>query len=212
MKKIVIFDLDGTLLLRKNKNWETDQLVLWLEYNGVKNPKQIIKNKKWSNRKERITLLNIDMEKYKKWYENFQIIEYQNNINLLNKNKIFLAKESINLLKTISNPKVLVSNSCKEWVNYAIDFFNIRNYFDFIFERDYKFGKPIKPDIKIKTLLEKHFSKLSKKSLVIGDSSKDMEFAKNIGLRFVSVYNKKIESNYFFKNIETLRDNLPRIL
>jgi len=44
LTKAIIFDLDGTLLLRSDKNWKTDQLVLWLRYNGVKNPEQTIRN------------------------------------------------------------------------------------------------------------------------------------------------------------------------
>lgn len=210
--KAIIFDLDGTLLLRSDENWETNQLVLWLKYNGVKNPEQIIRSDKWPKRKERISLLGIDIKEYKKWYENFQITEYQNNIKLLNKNQISLAQETTELLKIIPRIKVLISNSCKEWVNYSVDFFDIRKYFDFIFERDYKFGKPIKPDAEIKLILEKEFGKLSPKSLVIGDSRKDMEFAKNIGFKFVAVYNNNIESDYYFKDIKTLKDNILRIL
>ena len=210
--KVIIFDLDGTFLLRGDKNWKENQLILWLKYNGVKNPEQIIKSGKWPKRKERISLLGIDIKEYKKWYENFQIVEYQNNIKLLNKNQISLAQGTTELLKMISRPKILVSNSCKEWVNYSVDFFDIRKYFDFIFERDYKFGKVIKPNAEMKLILEKEFGKLSPRSLVIGDSRKDVEFAKNIGLRFISIYNENIKSDYYFKDIKTLKNNILRIL
>jgi len=210
--KVIIFDLDGTLLLRSDKNWETNQLILWLKYNGVKNPEQMIRNDKWPNREQRIFLLGIDTEKYKKWYENFQIVEYQNNIKLLNENQISLAQEATKLLKIVSKPIALVSNSCKEWVNYSIDFFDIRKYFDFIFERDYRFGKPIKPDTKVKLILEENFGKLSPESFVIGDSRKDMEFAKSMGFRFISVYNEMIESDYYFKDIKTLKKSILKIV
>lgn len=207
MGKIFIFDLDGTLLLRKNKDWKKQQLIDWLKFNRFSNPSQLITNKAWAKREERIKFLGLTKADYIKMYENFSKTEFETNKRELLKGNIFLAPYTIPLLKKINAPKILLSGACSDWVEYSSKHFGIKTYFDYIYKRDYKFGKPTKPDPSILWDIENKFQTISKNSFVIGDSKDDSDLAHNFGLKSIGVYNMhKFDFNFrsikqFYLNI-----------
>lgn len=211
MAKPFIFDLDGTFVLRKNDGWIRDLLVLWLKRNGIDDPRIYIDDPRWSDRSQRAALFGISQEKYEIWNGNFARVEYDNFVSQTENNQIYLAEGTIELLESIPEPKLLVSNACKEWVNYAADFFGIRKYFDYIFERDYRFGQPKKPDPRMKDILTRHTGLLIDGGVVVGDTASDSEFAANLNCKFISVYNKLIKSDFSFRDINQLKDNIADI-
>lgn len=203
MVKVILFDLDGTLLLRKDRNWTRQQFIDWLVMNGVAEPEVVLGHPDWKDRTKRLQLLEITLDEYKKWYENFQYAELDRNKLELSRGRIYLAKGSIKLLKSLKYPKILVSNSSKEWVLFALKRFKLNKYFEFVFERDYCFGRPVKPQIEVKDIIEKAVGKLSSDSIVVGDGERDAEFARNCGFEFVALF-KKIEGEKYINSTKDL--------
>lgn len=197
MVKAIIFDLDGTLVLRKDIDWARRQYIDWLIYNGVRNPEKVLNHKLWLRRDTRIKLLNITIDEYKKWYENFQIAELKRNYMEWEKGNIFLAPKTYEVLSSIKSKKALVSNAPKEWVKFACDKFSLTDYFDFIFKREYVFGAPVKPDRRVKKIIENHIGKLSTESIIVGDGRNDMQFAANSNIKFISVFNRIADEEHY---------------
>ena len=87
--------------------------------------------------------------------------------------------------------------------------FGIDELFDHIFKRPYDFEDLKKPDPKVAFQAMKEIS-LSKSNQIymVGDSSIDMEFAKNSGLIAVALFNNNDGCDYFFNDFISLRNHL----
>jgi FMN phosphatase YigB (HAD superfamily) len=154
MGKYILIDLEDTVTIHKDKEREKNIILEWLKYNKVLNPEIIYNNPDYKNRNDRIKLLNIDLEIYKKWYKNFKIVEFSVYYkNFFNK-EIIINKDTIHFLKNCKIPLILVSNSSPLWIRYILKKYSLENCFKYIFYRTYDFDDIKKPDKKVLDIIE----------------------------------------------------------
>ena len=175
-----------------------------LEYNKVNNPLEIYNNQLFTNRKERLKLLNINISDYKKWYENFNIVEYNTYIEEFKKNKIKIENDTLKFIKECKIPLILVSNSSPMWIDFILNKYKIKKYFKYAFNRKYIIDDVKKPNPEVIKIIENGINdKINDNSIVVGDSIEDYKFAQNSNLKFISMYNK-IDDSLNFENFTEL--------
>lgn len=186
-------------------------MLRWLENNKVKNYEEIYNNKNFKDRKDRLKLLNISIDKYKEWYENFNLIEHKTYLEKYKENKILINDDTLKFIKECKLPLILVSNSSPIWINYILGEYKVKNYFKYIFYRTYKIDDAKKPNPEVIKIIENDINdKIDNNSIVIGDSIDDYNFAKNCNLIFISMFNK-FEDNIMFNNFNDLLKYINKI-
>lgn len=204
MSKYILIDLEDTITIHNYNNRLKSIMLKWLKFNNVTNPLQIYNNSDFKNRSTRLKLLGLNKNEYEKWYNNFndvEFIEYRKNYE---DGKITIDNNAISFIENCKIPLILVSNSSPKWIDFILKEYNLANKFKYIFHREYSIDDVKKPNYKVIDIIEKDINdKISKDSIVIGDSYSDYEFARNCNLEFISMYNK-INNNIMFDNFKEL--------
>lgn len=204
MSKYILIDLEDTITIHNYNNRLESVMLKWLEFNQVTNPLKVYNNSDFKNRGTRLKLLGINEKKYEKWYKNFNDVEFIEYCKNYENKKITIDDTAISFIENCKIPLILVSNSSPKWIDFILKEYNLTNKFKFIFHRDYSINDVKKPNHRVIDIIEKNINdKISKDSIVIGDSYSDYEFAQNCNLEFISMYNK-INNNMMFDNFREL--------
>ncbi len=211
MSRYILIDLEDTITIHNYKNRYNNLMIEWLKFNNVKNPKKIFFNPKFKTRSTRLELLNINIKTYETWYKNLNDIEFEVYVKKYNQGKIKIKKDTIDFLKNIKIPIILVSNSSPKWVDFVLDKFDIKKYFKYVFKRTYEFDDIKKPNKKVVEIIEKEINdKISSDSIVIGDSSNDSGLAENCGLNFIGI-NTKLKNYTCFKSFKKIYNYIENL-
>ena len=211
MTRYILIDLEDTITIHNYKNRYNNLMIEWLKFNNVKNPKKIFFNPKFKTRSTRLELLNINIKTYETWYKNLNDIEFEVYVKKYNQGKIKIKKDTIDFLKNIKIPIILVSNSSPKWVDFVLDKFDIKKYFKYVFKRTYEFDDIKKPNKKVVEIIEKEINdKISSDSIVIGDSSNDSGLAENCGLNFIGI-NTKLKNYTCFKSFKKIYNYIENL-
>lgn len=211
MSRYILIDLEDTITIHNYKNRYNNLMIEWLKFNNVKNPKKIFFNPKFKTRSTRLELLNINIKTYETWYKNLNDIEFEVYVKKYNQGKIKIKKDTIDFLKNIKIPIILVSNSSPKWVDFVLDKFDIKKYFKYVFKRTYEFDDIKKPNKKVIEIIEKEINdKISSDSIVIGDSSNDSGLAENCGLNFIGI-NTKLKNYTCFKSFKKIYNYIENL-
>ncbi len=211
MSRYILIDLEDTITIHNYKNRYNNLMIKWLKFNNVKNPKKIFFNPKFKTRSTRLELLNINIKTYETWYKNLNDIEFEVYVKKYNQGKIKIKKDTIDFLKNIKIPIILVSNSSPKWVDFVLDKFDIKKYFKYVFKRTYEFDDIKKPNKKVVEIIEKEINdKISSDSIVIGDSSNDSGLAENCGLNFIGI-NTKLKNYTCFKSFKKIYNYIENL-
>lgn len=190
MNKYILIDLEDTITIHEYKDRIKNVMLKWLEYNKVTNPIEIYNDCRFKNRESRLKLLNITMEEYKNWYNNFSDVEFNTYYNNYKNGKISIKDDAFIFIQKCNLPLILVSNSSPKWIDYILQEYNLKDYFRYIFKRDYIVDDIKKPDSKVIDIIKKDLKdEISDESIVVGDSFDDYRFAQNCNLKFISMYN-----------------------
>ena len=204
MSKYILIDLEDTITIHNYNNRLESVMLKWLEFNQVTNPLKVYNNSDFKNRGTRLKLLGINEKEYEKWYKNFNDVEFIEYCKNYENKKITIDDTAISFIENCKIPLILVSNSSPKWIDFILKEYNLTNKFKFIFHRDYSINDVKKPNHRVIDIIEKNINdKISKDSIVIGDSYSDFEFAQNCNLEFISMYNK-INNNMMFDNFREL--------
>lgn len=204
MSKYILIDLEDTITIHNDLDRIKSIMLEWLKFNCVSNPIEIYENPNFKTRSTRLELLGISEEQYKKWYQNFNDVEFEEYYKKYKNNEININKDTIEFIKKSKIPLILVSNSSPKWIDYILEEYNLTKYFCYIFHRKYLLDDIKKPDKKVIQLIQEELNDdISNDSIVIGDSVIDYKFALNCGLNFIGVYNK-IEDTIHFNNFKEL--------
>lgn len=204
MSKYILIDLEDTITIHNYNNRLESVMLKWLEFNQVTNPLKVYNNSDFKNRGTRLKLLGINEKEYEKWYKNFNDVEFIEYCKNYENKKITIDDTAISFIENCKIPLILVSNSSPKWIDFILKEYNLTNKFKFIFHRDYSINDIKKPNHRVIDIIEKNINdKISKDSIVIGDSYSDYEFAQNCNLEFISMYNK-INNNMMFDNFRKL--------
>lgn len=204
MSKYILIDLEDTITIHNYNNRLESVMLKWLEFNQVTNPLKVYNNSDFKNRGTRLKLLGINEKEYEKWYKNFNDVEFIEYCKNYENKKITIDDTAISFIENCKIPLILVSNSSPKWIDFILKEYNLTNKFKFIFHRDYSINDVKKPNHRVIDIIEKNINdKISKDSIVIGDSYSDYEFAQNCNLEFISMYNK-INNNMMFDNFRKL--------
>ena len=190
MSKYILIDLEDTITIHNYNNRLESVMLKWLEFNQVTNPLKVYNNSDFKNRGTRLKLLGINEKEYEKWYKNFNDVEFIEYCKNYENKKITIDDTAISFIENCKIPLILVSNSSPKWIDFILKEYNLTNKFKFIFHRDYSINDVKKPNHRVIDIIEKNINdKISKDSIVIGDSYSDFEFAQNCNLEFISMYN-----------------------
>jgi len=204
LSKYILIDLEDTITIHNYNNRLESVMLKWLEFNQVTNPLKVYNNSDFKNRGTRLKLLGINEKEYEKWYKNFNDVEFIEYCKNYENKKITIDDTAISFIENCKIPLILVSNSSPKWIDFILKEYNLTNKFKFIFHRDYSINDIKKPNHRVIDIIEKNINdKISKDSIVIGDSYSDYEFAQNCNLEFISMYNK-INNNMMFDNFRKL--------
>ena len=204
MSKYILIDLEDTITIHNYNNRLESVMLKWLEFNQVTNPLKVYNNSDFKNRGTRLKLLGINEKEYEKYYKNFNDVEFIEYCKNYENKKITIDDTAISFIENCKIPLILVSNSSPKWIDFILKEYNLTNKFKFIFHRDYSINDIKKPNHRVIDIIEKNINdKISKDSIVIGDSYSDYEFAQNCNLEFISMYNK-INNNMMFDNFRKL--------
>lgn len=110
------------------------------------------------------------------------------------------AAELLHCLKDKQKKLALLSSSEKKVLDWGIDHNNLQNIFDIIVSGDDVVNHKPHPEV-----IEKGLSALDadkERAVMIGDSHKDLEAAKNAGVASVLIYPKSHELFYDFKQLK----------
>ena len=110
------------------------------------------------------------------------------------------AAELLHCLKDKQKKLALLSSSEKKVLDWGIDHNNLQNIFDIIVSGDDVVNHKPPPEV-----IEKGLSALDadkERAVMIGDSHKDLEAAKNAGVASVLIYPKSHELFYDFKQLK----------
>ena len=190
MNKYILIDLEDTITIHEDKERLKNVMLKWLEYNKVINPIKIYNDYRFQKRESRLKLLNITMEDYKNWYNNFSDVEFNIYYNNYKNGKITIKDDAFIFIQNCKSPLILVSNSSPKWIEYILQEYNLQEYFKYIFKREYKIDDIKKPDSKVIDIIKNHIKdEISNESVVVGDSFDDYQFAQNCNFKFISMYN-----------------------
>lgn len=199
MYRAVIFDFDGTLIDSVNqyvkafeealsfhgfkKETEKYNIAQLLGYDSLTIISKILQGKS-----------NADVKKvHKKFLEIVNSHAFYESISL--KQGVY---EILRFLKSKKVKMFIVSGSSKKNLDYFLDKFRIKHYFDEIISGDHIFkGKP-DPEA-ILYLLERYGFK-KEDVIYVGDGILDYEMAKNAGVKFVGVRGEVIDEVYAIEN------------
>ncbi len=171
LTKYILIDLEDTPTIHQDKGRVKNTIIEWLKYNHVQNPQGIISNPAFKSRFTRLLLLGIDMNEYKKWYQNFNDGEYTFLKHNYRAGLVEIKKDAIDFIRNAPVPLILVSNSSPKWIDFILKEYQLTRYFKYIFKRTYEFDDIQKPDKKV---IEKGINGIiSSDSIVIGDSKTD---------------------------------------
>ena len=191
MSKYILIDLEDTITIHNYSNRLESVMLKWLEFNNVSNPLNVYNNSDFKNRSTRLKLLGITEKEYEKWYKNFNDVEFIEYLKKYENKKISIDSSAILFIEKCKIPLILVSNSSPKWVDFILKEYNLTDKFKYIFHRDYSVDDVKKPNHMVIDIIEKNINdKISKDSIVIGDSYSDYKFAQNCNLEFISMYNE----------------------
>ncbi|MDO4378372.1 MAG: HAD-IA family hydrolase, partial [Erysipelotrichia bacterium] len=148
---------------------------------------------------------NFDEEKYRschdEYYKNAEPIDY-------NKLKMKNLNETLHRLKKDGHHLSLVSSSNMKSINYIIDLYDIRNYFDYLISGD-DFHES-KPDPEVYLYAKSKYDHLKEKIFVVEDSDLGIEAGKRAGLTVIAKRDDRF--NYDQSKADYIIEDLTEII
>ena len=219
MVKALIFDVDETLVYYEGHNprkWFNSYLKPAFQQCGI----------------------NVDFETYKKmvkgilprsYIEKLGInhVEFWKRVDNINlKYRRVLAKESkikvfpdvsrtLQELKTMGLKLAAVSNASQDCTEFVLELFDLREYFEVVFGKDYSYLNGVKPS---PYLIQKSLKVLNvspSEALVVGDSELDVKAAHRAGIKAVQVLrfdNFVEEADYHVRDLNELVDLVKKLV
>lgn len=204
LTKYILIDLEDTLTVYQDKERAKSTIIEWLNYNHVPNPEEIISNPDFKRRETRLPLLGINENEYKKWFLNFNEVEFTFFKKNYSAKTMEIKSDAIDFIKNAPYPVILVSNSSPKWIDFILNEYQLTPYFRYIFKRTYEYDDIRKPDKRVADIIENAIhDTISPDSIMIGDAKNDYLFAQNCGFKFIAMFNQ-------FENIPTF-DNFTDV-
>ena len=218
-KKLIIFDMDGTLidsapslayainLMLKDLNKEPLSVNRVREFIGqgseILVKRALVNDVNYQN-------YNIDEDYFKKAHQIF-LKHYSNNLN--SKTTLFKnAKETLEFLKD-KYKLALVTNKPQQFVKDILQHFEIDKYFDYILGANENIAKKPAPDMLIKTLNDLNIE--PKEAIMVGDSANDITAAKSANIDTIAVtygyYSgdiKELEPTFVIDDLKDIKEVL----
>lgn len=216
MIKGVIFDVDETLVYYEGydgrdwfKNWgEKEIKKLGIEIN-FETYRKMVKGELPRSWVEKLGVNHVEFWKvidkaklkYRKWAAEKGLIKAFSDIGTL--------KE----FKQLGLKLAAVSNASQECTEFVLELFNIKDQFDVIFGKDYRYLDGAKPNPYLINKALKALNTLPKEALVVGDSLSDILAAQKAGVQVVQVMRfGRIEgADYYVKDLNELLQLVLRI-
>jgi HAD superfamily hydrolase (TIGR01509 family) len=186
----ILFDMDGVLVDSLNAWWKSLNSAI-LKYHQQEISREEFIKKYWGRDLE----YNLKKMKLNPKVINFCNVSYEDNINYV---KIYT--DTIPTLKKLNNyKKAIVTNTPKVCMDKIIPRLNLKPYFDTIVTSDeVKQGKP-SPDLIFKAC--KRLNVDAKKTILIGDTSADIQAAKAAGCKVIGM---RIDGDYKIEKLSEI--------
>ncbi len=140
-------------------------------------------------------------------------LEYRKKLASEGKIKAFPDAEMLAHFKQLGLKLAAVSNASQECTEFVLKLFDLKQYFDAIFGKDYSYLDGVKPS---PYLIEKALNALNlrpEEVLVVGDSHHDVLAAKRARVRVVNItrFGEVEGANYYVKDLRELVELVKRI-
>jgi phosphoglycolate phosphatase len=175
-KKLVVFDLDGTLINSSEKIYLAVCLTRE-EFKFSQSNKEFIFSKIGLSAEELFLDLNLNSFQLELVVKQFRF--FLENINFSNNDLYPKVVETLNLLKLKKYLLAIATNKPSSLAKKALADCGIETYFDLIRGSD---GLPLKPDPAILTNCLSYFDVPSSSTIMIGDRTEDMKAAYSVGI------------------------------
>ena len=194
--KAIIFDLDGTIV--NTLPFYIEAYDLTYKYFGFNlTRKQIINNfpVKLIDQCQNLGISNRQ--------EEFKRIYLENTYRIFTKIKLFDGFiETINFIKTKNIKTAIVSFAFRDYVDFIVNKFSLKNYFDLIIS--FNDVKKAKPDPEAVLVVGKKLKIIPSKIIIVGDAESDMLMGKTAGSKTCLFYPKENHEIYPFEKIKNI--------
>gem|GEM_PF-639910 len=216
--KALIFDVDETLVYYESydaKEWFNRYLEpAFKQYDINVDFETYRKMVKGILPRSYVEKLGIDHVEFWKLVDNVNL-KYRKVLAKEGKIKIFPdVPQALSELKTMGLKLAAVSNASQKCTEFVLELFDLKNYFEVVFGKDYSYLNGVKPNPYLIQKTLKALNVSPNEVLVVGDSKLDVEAAHRAEIRAVQVLrfdNFVEEADYHVKNLNELVELVKRL-
>ena len=216
--KALIFDVDETLVYYESydaKEWFSRYLEPAFQQHGINVDFETYRKMvKGILPRSYVEKLGIDHVEFWKLVDNVNL-KYRKVLAKEGKIKVFPdVPQALSELKTMGLKLAAVSNASQKCTEFVLELFDLKNYFEVVFGKDYSYLDGVKPN---PYLIQKSLKALNvspNEVLVVGDSKLDVEAAHRAGIMAVQVLrfdNFVEEADYHVRDLNELVELVKRL-